>query len=74
MAGTSAMNGEAISATSPMVQTAAQQDGSRRATANPSRTDASSFPPRPAGGASRTKARATTTARKDTALASKATG
>ena len=75
MAGTRAMNGEAMRATTAMVTTADQQDGSVRATVKPWRSEASRLPwPRPAGGASRTNASAATTARNDTALASKASG
>ena len=74
MAGTRAMKGEAITPTTAMEHTADQQPGSPRATANPSRSEASRLLPPPVPGARRTQASAATTARNETALAAKATG
>ena len=73
MTGTSAMNGEARNATTAIVPIAARQDGSARAAVNPSRSEDSRPVRWPLGAASRTKASAITTARKDAALARKAT-
>jgi hypothetical protein len=74
MTGTSAMNGDARKATSAIVPMAARHDGSARAAAYPDRSDASRPAGWPAGGASRTKPSASTTARNETALATNATG
>jgi hypothetical protein len=68
------MNGDARNATSAIVPMAARQAGSARAAAYPERSDDSSPAGWPAGGASRTKPRASTTARNEAALATKATG
>jgi hypothetical protein len=72
--GTSAMNGEAKNATTAIAQIAAQQDGSPRAARRPDHNEAIRPSDRPAGGARRTNASATTTARNDTAFATNATG
>ena len=68
------MNGEARKATTAMVPMAAQQDGSPRAARRPDHSEASSRSERPAGGARRTNASATTTAKNETAFATNATG
>src|SRR5258708_35453401 len=57
-----------------MAAMAAGKDGSTRAGPKPDHSEASKPPDRPAGGARRTNARATTTARQDTAFATNATG
>jgi hypothetical protein len=72
MTGTSAMNGDANSATTAIVTMAAQHDGSRRAAVNPSRSEGSRLVRVPLGGLNRTNASATTTARNDTAFATNA--
>ena len=68
------MNGDARNATSAIVPMAARQDGSARAAAYPDRSEVSRPAGWPPGGASRTKPSASTTARNEAALATKATG
>jgi hypothetical protein len=68
------MNGEARNATTAIVPIAAQHDGSPRAARRPDHSDANRPSDRPAGGARRTNASASTTARNDTAFATNATG
>src|SRR6202167_6078302 len=74
MTGTSAMNGEASRAITAMLTIAAQHDGSRLAAASPDRSALNKPAAWPAGRPRRTNARATTTARNDTAFATNATG
>jgi hypothetical protein len=68
------MNGEARKAITAIEVMAARQDGSRRAAWKPDHSDASRLPWLPPGGATRTKASATTTARNDAAFATNAAG
>jgi hypothetical protein len=73
MTGTSAMNGEASSATTAIVTIAAQHDGSRLAAVNPCLSEGRRLVRVPLGGLKLTNASATTTARNDTAFATNAT-
>ncbi len=68
------MNGDARNATRAIVPMAVRQAGSARAAAYPDRSDRSRPAGWPAGGASRMKPRASTTARNEAALATNATG
>src|SRR5215469_8439965 len=68
------MNGEARKATTAMVPMAARQDGSCLAAVNPDRSAASKPDGWPPGGPRRTNISAATTAKNDTAFATKATG